>query len=201
MSVFDPKVRFYLEHRARIDEWAALEDPARVACNAWLGGFDGRARALAAQLDSALVISHTEEGVAWPRVLLHRPAWRAGATSPEVAIALEWERVRVALDAPKQAPYVGVRVRFDHAPHGPKLSADLKARFTRHGLLAGGRTSTVWYPLFARMVAPPKFWDDPEPYAAAILDALRKTWQECAPLIDLQLAETPLPALASPPTQ
>ena len=47
MTPFDPRNCFYLEHRARIEEWTTLEQPARAACDAWLASLEPRFRELA----------------------------------------------------------------------------------------------------------------------------------------------------------
>ena len=160
MTPFDPRNCFYLEHRARIEEWTTLEQPARAACDAWLASLEPRFRELAHEIDPSLVVTaRTSSSDRWPKILVHRADWMIAPSYPEVSIALEWYRATLTLDARDRAPYVGVRVCNDHAPHGPTLSARLKDRLAT--LRINGRLTSDYFPLYSRLCAAPGYWNDP----------------------------------------
>lgn len=120
MSFDDERVRFYLRHRARLEEWAGLRSEAVAAVHAWLVGLRPDVKRLASELGpDVLVQARVSDDTDWPSFLLFRSAWPVRSEGPAACVALEWGRRRVVLHD-DDWPYVGLR-SFKDDPIGIAL--------------------------------------------------------------------------------
>ncbi len=169
----DERIKFYLEHEARIREWVDLEDEVSKFVDRFY-------RSLKDDLDAALRTGRiAEEGVRsflkggnWPGVGLRRQGWPRGGKDPDVR--LEWQRK--ALFPPHGSLYCGVRTNVE----------SYRSRFTKEARPAYPRSSP-WWPAY-RYLDPPKgrFWeeDNLKEYRNYIVETILTAWKDLAPLVD-----------------
>ena len=98
----DLKTDFYFRHRALIEEWAALREPARTS-------FDTALRALGSRMAS--MAGEAEEMPAdaqggWSKVRVSRPMWVHSGW--RLSIALGWNTGHLLKLGSNGRPYVGV---------------------------------------------------------------------------------------------
>lgn len=142
----DQRVRFYLDHFAQIEEWAALRKEAvSLLHEAFLTLADSIVTALDGRQDLLVRTADLEEG-GYPRVILERPDWRgSGEDTAPYGIALEWERAVLNRQG-QLLLYVGVRGNPDHPRYA--ATSDMvreAARGWKRTLGTGwGGTSPVW---------------------------------------------------------
>ena len=167
-------IRFYLEHEARIREWAGLEAEVRKFVDRFY-------RSLQGDLDAALrkgqiadddVESFFHEMPEYRGLVLRRHGWPKDSTDPDVR--LEWYRGRVRFS--EGDLICGVRTNVKHYRH-----PFTKETCPNHPL------QTPWWPAYAN-VDPPvgKFWegDNLEGYRDRLVETLVDAWKDLAPLVD-----------------
>ena len=171
----DERIRFYLEHEARIRKWAGLEDEVREFVNQFYGSIKG-------DLDAALrsgkiaddgVESLLHDTGAWPGLALRRHDWPQGAEDPDVR--LEWHRNRA---------------RFSRDPHlicGVRTTVErYRSPFTKETCPTYSQHS-AWWPAYTN-VDPPvgRFWegDNLKEYRDCLVETVLKAWKDLAPLVD-----------------
>lgn len=176
----DEKVKFFLEHEARIREWAALEDEVSKFVDRFY-------RSLKGDLDEALRNGRiAEDGVRsflvggnWPGLGLRRQGWPKGDKYPDVR--LEWRRK--ALFPPHGSLYCGVRTNVE----------SYRSPFTKEACPTYPRSSG-WWPAY-RYLGPPKgrFWEDDnlKEYRNYIVKTILTTWKDLAPLVDEAVGPPP----------
>ena len=176
----DEQVKFFLEHEARIREWAALEGEV----SKFVGRFY---RSLKGDLDAALRSGRiAEDGVrsflirgTWPGLGLRRQGWPEGENDPEVKV--EWPYK--ALFPPHGWLICGVRTNVK----------SYRSPFTKEARPAYPR-STPWWPAL-RNLDPPKgrFWEDDnlKEYRKYIVETILTTWKDLAPLVDKAVGHPP----------
>ena len=176
----DEQVKFYLEHEARIREWAALE----VEASKFVDGFY---RSLKGDLDAALRSGRIpEDGVRsfltggnWPGLALRRQGWPEGRNDPDVR--LEW--FHKAFFPPHGRLMCGVRTNVE----GYRWPFTTEAR-------PAYPLSNKWWPAY-RDLDPPKgrFWegDNLSEYRNYIVETILTTWNDLAPLVDEAVGHPP----------
>ena len=180
----DEQIKFYLEHEARIREWAGLEADVSKSV-------DGFYRSLKGDLDAALrrgriADSGVESFLAaepwpdWPGLGLRRQDWPEGAEEPDVR--LEWSRKSARFSADENL-CCGVRTNMKRY-RGP---------FTKEARPAFPRSST-WWPAY-RNVDPPvgRFWegDNLGEYRNDLVETILTAWKNLAPLVDEAVGHPP----------
>ena len=95
----DEPIKFYLEHRARIREWAGLEAEVRKFADRFYGGLkdDLDAALRTGQIADEGVESFFHEYPDYRGLGLRRRDWPSGNEDPD--IRLEWHRKRVSFSA------------------------------------------------------------------------------------------------------
>ena len=171
----DEQIKFYLEHSARIREWADLE--AKVSDCA-----DQFYRSLKGDLDAALrsgkiaddgVESFFPDGGS-PGLGLRRHDWPRGHGDPDVR--LEWQR-----KSPWFSPegiWLGVKANVDR--YGQPFTKEARPNFP---------LSSRSYELPAYVYLDPptgRFWegDNLKEYRDFLLETIFAAWKELAPLVD-----------------
>lgn len=171
----DERIRFYLEHEARIREWAGLEADVREFVNRFY-------RSIQDDLDAAVnsgqvvddgVESFFEENGDWPGLGLRRRDWPKGGDDPDVR--LEWNR-KSARFSPDENLVCGVRTtEYRYRPP-----------FSKEKCPAFPYRNSSW-PAYAR-VDPPvgRFWEDEnlKDYRSYLVQTILKAWGDLAPLVD-----------------
>ena len=171
----DERIRFYLEHEARIREWAGLEADVREFADRFY-------RSIKVDLDAAVSspqvaddgVESFFEGIGgWPGLGLRRRDWPRGRDDPDVR--LEWNR-NSARFSPGGHLICGVRTNEDR--YRPPF-AEKKCPAFPH--------SSSWWPAYAR-VDPPvgRFWegDNLKDYRNYLVQTILKAWRDLAPLVD-----------------
>ena len=134
----DERVKFFLEHEARIREWAALEDEVSKFVHRFY-------RSLKGDLDAALRSGRiAEDGVGsfrvggkWPGLGLRRQGWPTGKDDPDVR--LEWFR-KSALFPPRGSLICGVRTNVER--YRSPFTKELVPPF--HDPARGGQPIGTW---------------------------------------------------------
>jgi hypothetical protein len=185
MSFDDERVRFYLRHREKIEEWAALRSESAVAVDEWLLGLRPDVERLARDLDRNVtlhVLDRTDEAL--PGYRLVRTFWpESGNPDPPASVGLEWIRGRTTLRA-STSPYVGLR-----APKERPLGALIRQTDSfRKARVHRKDTAGPWWVGYGYVSPSPAFPEDAEEYRAALIDALRRAWADYAPLVDAVVA-------------
>ena len=171
----DERIKFYLEHEARIKEWAALE--AEV-CEF----VDRFYRSLKGDLDAALrngriadvgVESFLHGIGGWPALGLRRHEWPKGHDDPDVR--LEWNRGSARFP-PHGHLVCGVRTNVER----------YRQPFTEERCPTYPRRN-AWWPAYTN-VDPPvgRFWegDNLKEYRGRLVDTVFDAWRGLALLVD-----------------
>lgn len=171
----DERIRFYLEHEARIREWAGLESEVREIANRFYRSIQGDldATVSSGQVDNGVESFFDEENQAWPGLGLRRRDWPEGGADPDVR--LEWNR-NSARFSPGGHLVCGVRTNEDR----------YRQPFTK-GRRPGYPLQNSWWPAYVH-VDPPvgRFWegDNLKHYRNCLVQTILKAWSELAPLVD-----------------
>ena len=171
----DEPIRFYLEHEARIREWAGLE--AKVS-----EFVDRFYRSIKGDLDAALrsggladdgVESFLDVAEAWRGLGLRRQDWPKDKGDPDVR--LEWYRNSARFSADEHLT-CGVRTTVERYRH--PFTKERRPSFPRQN---------AWWPACAS-VRPPdgRVWegDNLKEYRAYLAQTILKAWKNLAPLVD-----------------
>ena len=171
----DERIRFYLQHEARIREWAALE--AEVVKLA-----DRFYRSLKDDIDEALTTGRiADEDVEcfihevgrWRGLWLRRQDWPERNEDPDVRLEWDYQQARFS---PNGDLICGVRTKEER----------YRRPFAKERRPAYPRQSP-WWAAYAK-VDPPKgrFWEDDNlsEYRVRLVDTLFKAWEDLAPLVD-----------------
>lgn len=187
MKLGDERLRFYLENRAEIEEWAALGKEVAAWLDEWLRGLEGRAREACAEWaeDFELTVPNLREQ-AYPSFRLQRRSWKAGGEEPVVSLALEWVRRKTFL-TDKAAPYVGINVNVRHtggeAFHARLAQRAKPTRQKRRDLVS------EWWAAYRYVPAGEKFWDDLDAYATVLIRELGVMWSAYGADVEWALAQ------------
>ncbi len=171
----DERIKFYLQHEARIREWAGLEAEVRVFADRFY-------RSLEADLKTALVDGRlADDGIEaalqaagdWPGLILRRRDWPEGNEDPDVR--LEWHRQRVRFS------------NEDHLICGVRTNVErYRQPFTKEAC-PNHRNQNFWWPAYAN-VGPPvgRFWegDNLQEYRDRLVETVLGAWRDLAPLVD-----------------
>jgi hypothetical protein len=179
--VNDEPIRFYFEHRELIEQWAALEKPAREVVREIL-------RDIAVRISDeapadARVFSGDDGG--YTMVAYWRQAWSGDDGRPRLAIGIAWPPSRVSLHpGTGERPWVGIW-RGQTTKDDPLVAA-VRGRLASEPFSIA--TSWTWWPLY-RYLEPPSgpFWDDLEPWNQAVVDCVHDTWNRFADCVDSAL--------------
>lgn len=169
----DERIKFYLEHEARIREWAAL----KAEVNAFTDRFY---RSLKGDLDAALGSGKiADEGIEsffhdgeWPGLGLRRHDWPRGDRDPDVR--LEWHR-KSAHFSP-EGIWLGVRTNVDR----------YRQPFTKEACPKFPRRSP-WWPAYVYLDPPAGRFcegDNLKEYRDFLVERVFTAWQDLAPLVD-----------------
>lgn len=173
----DAKAWFYLDHRADIEQWAALRADASELVERHLLILADELPELAAEFGAECYQADLETG-SWPRFGLRRESWRLGGT--DVAIVVEWERSRL-LRAGNEWPYVGIRTGREQANEGRRLAiAEALAPLRSAEKMKKSQVWPAW-----RYVTPAAGSSlDPTELALEVERQMRALWTAAAPVID-----------------
>ena len=177
----DEQIKFYLEHEARISEWAALGAEVSKFVDRFYRSLKGD---LDAALGSGRIADRRVEvflvGKDWPGLGLRRQDWPKGEGGPDVR--LEWSR-KTARFSRDDNLVCGVMT--------PKESYRLP--FTKEARPAYPKSSK-WYPAY-RQVDPPsgRFWegDNLKQYRDYLVETILTAWKDLAPLVDEAVGHPP----------
>ena len=172
----DERIKFYLQHEARIREWAGLEPEARKFVNRFY-------RSIKGDLDAALRSEKIaadgvesffdEEDKDYRGVGLRRHDWPKADKDPDVR--LEWMRSSARFS---RGGYLLCGVRTNDERYRQPFTKERCHNFPLSG---------PWWPAYTN-VDPPgdKFWegDNLKKYRDYLVETVRKAWDDLAPLVD-----------------
>lgn len=184
--ITEPRVRFYLDHRAQIEEWGALRVEAGRALHELLLG-----------LVDELVVEVEERGElvprtvdldkgGYPRLVLEDPKWRAPTElNAPYGLALEWERTTIASGGQARV-YVTVRADTDHPRYDSVREAVRSAAAGwKRQLGAGWQGTSMTWPCYRYLHASSQALDEVELLLRARQDLFALADQLRYPLGDL----------------
>lgn len=199
LTIDDPRLRFYLERRREIEEWASLRTLETDAANAFLRGLAVDLEAVAADLGDDVLAVPIFDADGEETLGLARTSWQVEGSHPKAVAALAWypRRVRFAGSGFDTA-WVGPRIR--RSEHFKVFRAAVGQAIESEGLgkaeyPVGKPTGNTAWPRYR--LAPcthPTYWDDLAPYRAELLVAVRSTFELFAPVVDRVLAQGELDA-------
>ena len=171
----DEPIRFYLEHEARIREWAGLEAEVREFVDRFYRSIKGD---LHAALRSGGVAddgveSFVDDTEAWRGLGLRRQGWPRGKDDPDVR--LEWNRNSARFSAGGHL-ICGVRTNVERYRHP----------FTKERCPSFPRQN-AWWPAYANVDPPAgRVWegDNLKEYRDYLVQIILKAWKDLAPLVD-----------------
>ena len=176
----DEPIKFYLEHRARITEWAGLEAEVRKFADRFYGSLkdDLDAALRTGQIADDDVESFFREYPDYRGLGLRRPDWPRGDEDPDVR--LQWHRKRVSFSD------------GDHLICGVRTKSErYRQLFTPERCPNHPNQDAVWWPAFAD-VGPPvgRFWegDNLGEYRDGLVETIVQAWKDLAPLVDEAVA-------------
>lgn len=177
----DEQIKFYLEHEARIREWAALEAEVSKFVDRFYRSLEGD---LDAALRSGRIVDNGVEVFladgGWPGLGLRRQDWPEGDEEPDVR--LEWYRKSAGFP-PTGYLACGVRTSVkEYRVHFPK---EVRPAYPRY--------SPGW-PAW-RNVDPPvgRFWEGEnlKQYRKYLVETILTAWKDLAPLVDEAVGHPP----------
>ncbi len=177
MIPIEEPVRFYLEHRARIAEWAGLEAEVRKFADRFYRSLedDVDATLRSGQLadDGVESFFRSYEG-GWRGLGLRRPEWPKEDEDPDVR--LQWHRGRVRFS---DGDHLICGVRTKVKPYWQVFTQEARPRYPHQ--------DELWWPAYQN-VAPPvgRFWesDKLKEHRDCVVETLRNAWRDLAPLVD-----------------
>jgi len=186
----DERIKFYLKHQERIEEWAALSKDVSGVAHRFLCSCQDDIEALAGELGPDVHIhAHLESD--YPKLLLYRPAWHPqnsrheASIPPRIGVGIEWRHKDVTFVGHESSAYVGVWV--DCGNEAGRHFRDKAVRvFREERLLTEPRRNwaTSWWPSYGWARAQGEYWDDLSLYRQQLVDCVRSYWQKFAPTID-----------------
>lgn len=184
----DEPIQFYLQHKAQIDEWAALAKKTSTAADKFFRSAAPKFKsAFAGVPGEPLVFVKLDERC--PKLFLHRQSWRpADDKYPRVAIGLEWNKKSVQFDT----CCVGVWVYVDRGEDGKALDRELRAVLRDDRSAEQGRwKSDLWWPIWKYVVPSHKdFWNDLDGFREELIAAALACWKRDWATVDEVLART-----------
>ena len=171
----DERIKFYLEHQARIREWAGLEAEVRkFADRFYCSLMDDLDVALGGgQIADDNVESFFKEYPDYRGLGLRRHDWPKSDEDPDVR--LEWHRKSVGFSDADHL-ICGVRTSLEHYRY-----PFAKERRSNHP------KQTDWWPAFTN-VDPPvgRFWEGEklQEYRDHLVETIIRAWKDLAPLVD-----------------
>ena len=190
----DERIKFYLKHQQRIDEWAALSREVPSLAHRFLCSCQDDIEALAGELGPDLPVhAHLESD--YPKLLLYRPAWHPQNTHheasipPRIGIGIEWRHKDVTFSCHESSAYAGVWVDCGNDA-GRHFRDKAVSAFRAAGLLKEPRRNlaTSWWPSYKWVPADGEYWDDLSLYRQQLVDSVRDCWLKFAPTIDRLVA-------------
>ncbi len=173
------RARFYLEHRAVIEQWAALRGEGRELIEAALFDLEDPLEALASREGAELLVDVEESR---PSLTLYLPSWQS-SQAVRVSVGLCWERRRLLVPGPyNEWAWVGVWVADDAFRRREQLVSALKKLRTPHNFT----TSPGW--VLWRYVLPDAGVLDPDAYANAALRQVEAAWTTTRDVVETALA-------------
>lgn len=174
----DEPVRFFLRHRAQIEEWAALGVEAKRLAHQVMIALGDR---LAERPPPGCEVTAGEEGGyrAW---LLYRPGWLGEDGRPVVAVGIVWSEKSVDFRSGNSwiGVWRGLREKSDPLPD--LLRSSLAPAGKKLGLKSKGWPE---WPLYRRAPAPTgDFWDDLRPWMDELEHSIHSLWELIADDID-----------------
>ena len=175
----DERIKFWLEHQARIREWAGLEAEVRKFADRFYCS-------LKSDLDAALrsgrladddvepLDRHLHEHRGYRGLGLRRHDWPDGDEDPDVR--LEWHSERVCFSD------------GDHLICGVRTAVDsYKQPFAKERRPNYPDQNAVWWPAFTHVDPPAgRFWEDDNlrEYRDRLIEIIVEAWKYLAPLVD-----------------
>ena len=172
----DERIKFYLQHEARIREWAGLETEVREFVDRFYSSVivDLKAALRDGKIAADGVESFFDEDRDWPGLVLRRHDWPKRTKDPDVR--LEWKR-KSARFSPDKNLICGVRTNEKRYWHP----------FTKE-TCRNYPLSSNWWPAYTN-VDPPRetFWegDNLKKYRDYLVKTILKAWNDLAPLVDI----------------
>jgi hypothetical protein len=176
----DERVKFYLRHRDRLEEWFALRSEAAAAIDEWLTSLQGDIEEMATEVagDVEPLIALTEEP-AWPGLYLKRRNWPGTDLQAPALIGLQWSRGKTLLTR-ESTPSVGVRSEKSTAVHrGLKANDEFQRRRRQRKDKA-----SPWWPAYGRVIPEGRFPEEADNYRRQVIGSIRQAWEAYASLID-----------------
>jgi hypothetical protein len=181
MSLDDERVRFYLRHRARIEQWAALRSEVALAVDEWLLGLQPDVVLLASKIGGGATYHAdvTDPDEKWPKLGLRRPSWPSAEGVPSVWVALEWMSGKTTLY--NIAPYVGLVGSRETA-----LGAAIRSSEALQEAKRARKSSSNqgWHAVGDCIFPDPEFPASKDQYRDGLLKELREAWKSYAPVVD-----------------
>lgn len=178
-EVDDERIRFYLRHRALIDQWARIKVELPAVCGKffWSLQDDIEERFL---LDETIQLYREEEGNT-PKLFVYRKSWlppeqptSVENPRPLVGIGIEWQRKRA--DFGKGTAYVGIW-NDQRSPLKRSLVQELTTIADRVAK-SQRRNATPWW-TERTFVEPPNnesYWENLSPFRNLILEEIGSYW-------------------------
>jgi hypothetical protein len=176
-------IRFYFEHRERIDEWAALRPEADLFA----------AGLLAEVIEDFPTPSDAEmytEHKTWNAAVLFRPTWADSGGKPQAGIGIGWgSKPNISRPDTSNGPWWGIwhgeTTKDDPLP--ARLRAGLRDAAEPIQLPAG--STWAWWPLWTQLPPAAEGWyNDLPQWAASIHKIVLQAWDAIAEPIDGILA-------------
>lgn len=179
----DARLRFYLENKRIIDEWAGLVGEARVAADAFFRTLVDPLHELAARLGEDVAVHAQLDDTPHPKLMLYRQSWLGSGGGFRVGVGLEWARGSAAFDK----SYSGVWVNRSSMETSKPLHERVCRRIDARKLPKESRSS--WWPMWSYEPTPPgTWWDDLPALREHLVGRVEARWEALAECVDLALA-------------
>lgn len=183
----DPQLRFYLDRKEQIDEWAKLAGREHAAANTFLESLTETIEERRDLVDDRAIIETGSLGGMRYTALTREP-WTVADEHAIALVAVEWWPKSVSFTRPGYCACVGVRVRRGdpYAEHHDAVTRKLADTDALRSFASRGGPSSNWLGWTYEPLREPD-WDDFTPYREHLVDALLGHWAALAPHLDVAL--------------
>lgn len=184
----DPRLRFYLERKAQIQEWAAIGKEERRAADQFLRSLSNDVeQELAGRGSDLVAFSGKYDGEA--QVGVARAPWLGDGHRPRVSASIGWYPGSVTFADASATAWVGLSARIDgdHLHTRRAVHSALNGWDCPDGFKVYAPADRMWFGARYEPIGDTPDWDDLSGYRRRLVTSLFEVWDAAVPVFDAVL--------------